>query len=178
MIKSIILFFIGIICGFLLHKYVKISFNIPIKTLKPKNNNVEKIYYFEKGSKLDCINQLLNEIRDNKSLPIDISPVIMRSLKTIANTKNWDKKLDKESINNLYKIYNKWQQHIKAEQITSYSSAGKAEGFEELEEWEGTEEEYEKALANGIITPYTRVKIYTNTYLTMKEDGSIEEYMN
>lgn len=184
MLNCIISFLCGLILGIIIHKYVRISLKVPNKSSQEKfsddinNDKLINNSKFAEGSKLYYIDKLLEKIRNKEDLPIEVTPVIMRSLKTIATTPDWDKKLDEESVDNLYRIYNRCVQHIKAEQSKSYSTVSKAEGFEVPEEWEGTQEEYEKALAAGIIKDNTHVTVYTGTYLERQSDGSVEEYMD
>ena len=100
------------------------------------------------------------------------------SLKEISKTDNWEEKIDNETIENLYKIYERWQRHInnKPQKAIKVSGAG---GFHKYEYWEGTMEEYKEALAKNLIDEFTDINIieYTGEILAMDEEGQIEEYM-
>ena len=172
-------FLIGLMLGFFINNFIKFPF-----LKKRKQECIELQQEFPAGSKLYCINILLEKIRNKEQLPIKISPILKRSLDTIAKSKDWDKKLDEETLNNLYSLYVRCKRHIDAKPTNTTVEIGASGGFEPPEVWEGTEKEYEEALAAGQIKENMIINIiydennYHGSYLTLKEDGSIEEYMN
>ena len=108
------------------------------------------IKHFDKDSKFYKASLLLAEIKENGKLPIYLSPVVLKSLVVIADSPDWDTKLDDESINNLNKIYEKWQRHIKnSSKNQPIVQLGTAGGFEEPQPEQI--EEYETPEPNVII---------------------------
>lgn len=135
---------------------------------------------FEPNTQLYKINLLLEEIKLKGKLPFKVSADILESLVMLSKTKNWHKQLDKDSLDEIEKIYNRWQNNLNRvnnNKIVTVSSSG---GFEPKEYWEGTIEEYHIARSKGLIKEGVEVRIitYTNTKYVMNEDGSIEEYMD
>lgn len=133
---------------------------------------------------LKNISDLLEYIKKYKRLPINLSREVLNALVVIAETPDWDKQLDEETITNLNKVYTKWQQHINTKQNKSAVKVAKAEGFERPKYWEGTWAEYEKACENNEIDENTKVEIieddknYHGSWLSIDENGEIEEYMD
>ena len=132
-------------------------------------------------SELQNIAKLLEEVKNTGTLPCRISSDILENLKIIANTPNWHLMLKGEIITNLNKIYDKWQNSLTVKnnntrEIQKTSTAG---NFERRKYWEGTIEEYEEDLKNGLIDENTDVEIikYTGSYIAMNNNGEIEEYM-
>lgn len=185
-----LIFISGIIAGIFLYwlfdKKIQISVNIKHKfnvsstrdnkKIVSKQNNINKTNKYYKAT---C---LINEIQQNGKLPIHISPAVQYSLDIISKTSNWQSQIDDESLNNLNKIYDKWQRHLKANMAETVH-AGEAVNME-LNYWEGTEEEYEKALEDGLIDEHTKIKIifdeknYKGSWITHNVDGSVTEYMD
>lgn len=149
-----------------------------LNLFKKKETNIIKI-----PKNLQNIESLLNYVKVHKKLPIKISKDILNSLIIIANTPEWYKQLDQETINNLNKIYDKWQTHINTKQDKAALKVGKAEGFERPKIWEGTWEEYKQACENNEIDENTKVYVYEDdkdyhgTYIEIDENGEMEEYM-
>lgn len=143
-------------------------------------NFFRKKVEYEPDSDFYKINLLFEELKQKGSLPIRLSDEVVKSLLEIANTKDWHKSLDNQTINQIIHIYERWQRNINntsSDKIVSTSAGG---GFEQREYWEGTLEEYHIAKSKGIIKDNTDVRIvtYSNTHYIINEDGSIEEYMN
>lgn len=178
---NLVFFLLGLIIG-ILSTLLYFKKDKPVldisKKIKPKN--IVK-------SKYPNIEMLLNEIRNTGTLPIEIKPIVMRSLVTIANTPDWETKLDKESIKNLNKIYEKWQGHLKSTKSQT-QKVGKSMNMEAPKYWEGTLKEYEAALSAGVIDDNTVIEIideygdkdssYHGSWLTHNDDGSVEEFMD
>lgn len=144
----------------------------------------EPITTFEPGSQLYKVNLLLEEVKAKKKLPIRLSKQVLESLIIIAKTKNWQKELDKETLGDLEKIYNKWQISLKRpSNKNKVASVSKAYGFDEPHYWEGTIKEYDIAKEKGLIKENTIISIimdekdYHGSYYSINEDGSTEEYM-
>lgn len=136
----------------------------------------EKIAISE-NPKIKSIKSMLKEVKTAGKLSINLSAPVLMSLKEIAKTPDWDKKIDSETIENLYKIYLRWNRQAKSnENIVGVSSA---EGFNKNKYWEGTYEEYKQDMEKGLIDANTTVKIieYTGSVITMDEEGQMEEYM-
>ena len=185
--KLALLFFIGFLCGAGCYWLFDKKIQITIKTKKTINDKkiTLKDYTYSKDIKKDLTNIvdkkfykakiLLTEIKRKGKLPIDLSPAILYSLTTIANTPNWDTQLDDESLHNLNRIYEKWQQHIKVGRAKA-QVVGTAENMQQQDYWEGTEEEYLQALEDGLIDENTKVRIYeSNGWLVQNADGTVEE---
>lgn len=181
-------FLFGIFCYWLFNKKIKITISsresencnktITLNTAKysPKTNNLPKSDKFYKAS---C---LIEEIKTNGTLPIKISPAVLHSLTIISKTPNWEQQLDDESLDNLNRIYERWQRYVRGsnKEILHMEVAG---NMEQPKYWEGTEEEYFKALEEGVIDEDTKVNIiideknYRGSWITRNPDGSVEEYM-
>ena len=167
-ICGILCFCIGWICSYLFQKYISIEFKIK------KANIKHKIFT---DNRLQKIQIMLEEIKRCGTIPIKIPKTAEKSLMLIAQTKDWDKQIDEETIKTLNKIYNSWQLHIKSEKKTKLSRSqkvGEGEGFNNY--FEGTPEEYFDALRKGLINKNTHCTIYekAGTY-EMNENGSWEE---
>lgn len=178
MINYIICSIISFLLGFVFAKFIKIEISIK------KNASKQSIAYKKTSNpKINCINQMLSEINKNGQLSINLSGAVLMSLKEISKTPDWDKKLDNETIENLYQIYQRWQRHNKGNntKAVKISSAG---GFHKKKYWEGTLEEYKEALRLGLIDEYTDVEIfeddknYRGAWLSIDNDGQVEEYMD
>lgn len=182
----------GIFCYWLFDKKIQI-------TISRKDNNInnrdvqitksikkvrtepkEKLSKSDKYYKSTC---LINEIKINGKLPCEISPAVLHSLTIISKTPNWEEQLDDESLQNLNRIYDKWQRFLRANKAST-SHAGEAINMEIPKYWEGTEEEYIIALEQGIIDENTKVEIITDdkdyhgSWITRNADGSVTEYMD
>lgn len=169
-ICCIISFFIGCISTFLFQKYVSIEFKIKKAEIKPQ---------IFTDMRLQKIQLLLEEIKRNGRIPVKIPKAAEKSLMIIAQTKNWEKQIDEETIKTLNKIYNSWQMHIESEKkICKIDKGVKTSGGGGFDSkyWEGTEEEYYEALQKGIIDENTTCRIFkiAGSY-EMNENGSWEE---
>lgn len=127
-------------------------------------------------NRITDIKEMFKFIRKNKTLPLNLSREIIKALIEIANTPDWENKIDDETISNLHEIYCRWV-NVKDE----YAEAAKVSiggGFNYTKYWEGTWEEFKQAKINGEIDEQTRAVILTETgaTLAMDEDGQIEEY--
>lgn len=137
----------------------------------------DKININEIPPELQNIAKLLEEVKNTGTLPFKIDSDILENLKIIANTPNWHLMLHGEIINNLNKIYAKWQNVTNvSENVVGVSQIG---GFEYNDYWQGTYDQYKKAKENKKINKNTKVNIieYTGIILVMDEDGQMEEYM-
>lgn len=172
----LISFVSGIILTILFTNFIYIKISIKGKQFKNIKTRTRQKQYI--NPKIKCIYSMLQEIQSSGSLPINLSGAVLMSLKEIGKTPNWEQKLDNETIDNLYIIYQRWQKHLKGttEQTVKTKNAG---GFDIIKYWEGTIEEYEKALEDGVIDDNTKVSIIEDTgeFVAMDEDGQIEEYM-
>lgn len=179
---------IGVFIYWLFDKKIKITVSsretkqIQVSTLKqirkiPQEEN--KLY---PNDRLYKATSLIEEIKLKGKLPFKLSPAVLHSLTIISQTPDWENQLDDESLQNLNRIYDKWQRHIKAVQA-QVQSAGEAVNMEVPKYWEGTEEEYFNALEQGIIDENTNVNIITDdknyhgSWISIDTDGQMEEYM-
>lgn len=173
-ICSLIAFFSGIIITIIFQKYVEIKIKRSPKQVNKKTKNM--------NPKINCINEMLWEIKKNGNLSINLSGAVLMSLKEISKINNWEEKIDNETMENLYKIYERWQRHLnnKPQKAVKVAAAG---GFHKQKYWEGTLTEYKEAVENGLIDDFTDVEIleddenYHGSYLSIDSDGQIEEYM-
>lgn len=123
------------------------------------------------------IDLFLQDVKKKKKVPFKASPEVLKALIEIANTPNWYEQLDKETIKSLEQMFNKWESYTQPKKQTELQKTGKSHGFTKY--WSGTEEELQEAIRKGLIDEYTKITIikYTGTVLELKEDGSIQEYM-
>ena len=166
MFGYIISFAIGFVIALILQK-------------KPVKNNTlyDAVIQSKKDCRIDKINEMLKAIKKNKTLHISVSKSVLAGLKELANTPDWNKNIDAETLDNLYKIYLKWQNSLS--QPEPEIKTGKAEGFNYTSYWEGTWEEYLEARKNGEVDDQTRICIYkkTGSKIAMDDNGEITEYM-
>lgn len=179
---SILIFLVGFILG-LFFNYLSNVKNLAgnNKISKKQDENSEILSENIADPKLQKAKILLDIIRKNGKLPIRLNPQVIKGLKVIANSNNWENEIDSETLNNIIKIYNKWQAAIKAANDKKVIKGLKGFGFEKPDIWEGTFEEYQKAIDNGIINESTKVYIIDNSapkqWITYNDDGSVEEWM-
>lgn len=169
--------FFGIILGIILSlQYFKYKSSPKVQ----KEPEIQEKHTFEKDSQLYNISLLLEEVKNNKKLPIHISQDVLKSMIIIANTDNWHTQLDKLTLDNLETFFHRWQNHINKSKKPQVIDVESSYGFDKKELWEGTAEEYEKALQDGKITDNMDVHIieYTGEYLSMNNDGEYKEEMN
>lgn len=179
---------IGILLYWLFDKKIKITVSTredkqtkisALKQIREIHQEKNKLFPDDRLYKATC---LINEIKSKGDLPFKVSPAVLHSLTVISQTSNWQQQLDEESLQNLNRIYDKWQRHIKAKKA-NIQRAGEAVNMEAPKYWEGTEEEYFNALEEGIIDENTKVNIiideknYHGSWITRNADGSMEEYM-
>lgn len=177
-ICGIVCFCIGWICSYLFQKYVSIEFKVKKAEIK------HKVFT---DTRLQKIQIMLEEIKRCGTIPIKIPKAAEKSLMLIAQTKDWDKQIDEETIKTLNKIYNSWQLHIESEkhcELGRGTKTGEMQGFKR-KEYEITQAEYEQALKEGKIEPQSIVTIipendndYKGSWLEMNlNTGEMEEYM-
>lgn len=160
---------LGVVTAVIFNKFVKIDISIKknekvaAKRIKMTSNKPVEIQEIE---------TLLNEIRKNGKLPINLSPVVLKSLLEISKCDNWENILDSDTKQNLHKIYKKWQKHLKAESNTDILTTSSQYGFETY--WEGTIEEYKEALEKGLIDENTKIKLfqYSDETYSLDENGN------
>lgn len=167
-IIGLISFFAGWLASYLFQRFVSVEVKIKKSEIKPKVFT---------DPRLQKIQIMLEEIKRCGTIPVKIPKAAEKSLMLIAQTKDWDKQIDEETIKTLNKIYNSWQLHIESEKKTKLSKSqkvGEGEGFNNY--FEGTPEEYFDALRKGLINKNTHCTIYekAGTY-EMNENGSWEE---
>lgn len=119
------------------------------------------------------IQLMFEELKREGNLDIRLSNYVKNELLEIANLRDWHKQIDKETLEKIKEIYARWvyskNLDIKAANI---SSSG---GFDEIKYWEGTQEEYLKALENKKIDENTRVRIYRTEKYIQNDNGFYEE---
>ena len=158
------------------------SFDL-LKKLFPKKKKITKQPESISFNKIENLDDLLNEIKLNNPLPAPLPDKIYSALKVIANTPDWKKQLDKETKKNLETIFFKWQKQLNKTNA-DLSTTSAAYGFKRPEYWEGTAEEYEIALQQGLINKNTIVNIiesdkdYKGSWISVYEGGQIEEWMD
>ena len=160
---------LGVVTAVIFNKFVKIDISIK----KNENSKAKRIKIpSSKPVEIQEIETLLNEIRKNGKLPINLSPVVLKSLSEISKCENWENILDSDTKQNLHKIYKKWQQHLKAESNTDILTTSSQHGFETY--WEGTIEEYKEALEKGLIDENTKIKLfqYSDETYSFDENGN------
>lgn len=175
-----LLFTAGTVFGYLVTLFYKpdVTINFKITNKKSKKTAARKQKNNEL-SKIDKAEILLNKIKKREHLPIRIPNNVLEGLKIIAKTSDWKNKIDDETLNNIERLYDKWQRNINSNVKQEVVKTSNSYGFDEPEEWTGTMDEYIKAKENGQIKPGTNVHIveYTGTVLEMDNDGQIEEFM-
>ena len=149
------------------------------KNNKPTTENISAVA--EKpinDPRIRDIKRMLNEVKVKRGLTISINKSVMNALIEIANTPNWEKQIDNETIKNLHNIYIKW--YNSQNQSNKVIGVAQAEGFNNKKYWKGTIEDYNKAVANNEIDENTEVNIieYTGSIIAMDSDGQIDEYMD
>lgn len=179
LICCIVSFALGCLTTYLISKYISIEVKIKKADIK------HKVFM---DCRLQKIQTMLEEIKRCGTIPVKIPKAAEKSLMLIAQTKDWDKQIDEETIRTLNKIYNAWQMHIESEKKTKMgrgAKTGDMQGYKKPK-WEGTYKEYLQAVPDGKITPDTEITItdedeniedYHGSWITMNDDGSIEEYM-
>ena len=167
-ICCIVSFALGSLTTYLISKYVSIEVKIKKADIK------HKVFM---DCRLQKIQTMLEEIKRCGTIPVKIPKAAEKSLLLIAQTKDWDKHIDEETIRTLNKIYNAWQMHIESEKKSKMErgqKVGKGEGFNNY--FEGTKEEYWDALRKGLINENTHCTIYEREGLyEMNENGSWEQ---
>lgn len=132
---------------------------------------------------LQNIAKLLEEVKNTGTLPCHLKPDVLENLKIIANTENWHLMLQGEIINNLNRIYDKWQRNLQSANDKIHYT-GKSGGFALRKYWVGTQKEYDIAYACGVIDDNTDVEIiedeenYHGSWISINANGEIEEYMD
>ena len=168
-ICCVVSFFVGCITSYLFQRYISIEIKIKKAIIKPK---------VFRDPRLQKIQIMLEEIKRCGTIPVKLPKAAEKSLMVIAQTKDWENKIDEQTLNTLNRIYNTWQMHVESEKKCKMSKGAQVTvggGFEK-KYWEGTEEEYEEALKNGEIDENTTCRIYKlgDSY-TLNENGSWEE---
>lgn len=135
--------------------------------------------FFKKNIKNDLTTEIANiqlmfdELKREGNLDIRLSNYVKNELLEIANLRDWHKQIDKETLEKIKEIYARWicskNMDIKTVNI---SSSG---GFNVIKYWEGTQEEYLKALENKEIDENTRVRIYRTEKYIQNDNGYYEE---
>lgn len=178
---------VGIFFYWLFDKKIKIT--ISSKATENKPTRLSTIKYSDKNNILSKSGKfykaicLIEEVKTTGKLPFKVSRAVLHSLTIISQTPNWVEQLDDESLQNLNRIYDKWQNYLKSAKIDTVHSIGETVNMDQPKYWEGTEEEYFNALEQGIINENTKVNIiideknYHGSWITRNADGSMEEYM-
>ena len=166
-------FIAGIIIGYCIAKFIKIDIKVGIK-----KDAVKQIKQ-QPNTEIDNIKEMLSEIQTTGTLNLPLNSTIINCLKEIANTPDWENQIDKETFTNLSKISKKW----KIYNIKTQHNVAKVSGthFKEVKHWEGTFEEYKKAIENNEIDENTEVSIIDDEnepaiWYSMSEQG-VEEFM-
>lgn len=173
---------ISFILGIIFDKYVLKRFKLVVKVEKNAPAVIKLPSSENTGNKYFKAESLINYVKTHDNLPIRVSTSVLWSLKEIAKSPNWQKEIDDFTLENLNKIYDKLQRSLKPAKRT-VQKVGKAFNMDEPKYWEGTQEEYEKALEAGVIDENTEVNIiidganYHGSWIEQKADGSVEEYM-
>lgn len=138
------------------------------------NNNIVE----QKFKDVDC---LLSAYKRNPKLPIYLNASMKEIFNILCSSSDWRKEVDDFTLNELLKIYERWQKNVaslssKDNEITQRASAN---GFKSQTIWEGTQEEYIAALKNGEIKKDMDIRIieYTGVYTVMDENGEMMEEM-
>lgn len=143
----------------------------------------EEIKTNEIPPELQNIAKLLEEVKNTGTLPCHLKSDVLENLKIIANTENWHLMLQGDIIKNLNKIYDKWQRSLQPKSNKIHYT-GKSGGFALKKYWSGTQKEYERDYACGIIDDNTDVEIiedeenYHGSWISINANGEIEEYMD
>ena len=179
---SVFIFLVGFILGLFFNLLFNVKYSaINNKILEKQDKNSVSSTKNIEDPKLQKAKILLDTIRKNGKLPIRLNPQVIKGLKVIANSNNWENEIDSETLNNIIKIYNTWQAAIKSANDKKVIKGLKGFGFEKPDIWEGTFEEYQKAIDNGIINENTKAYIIDNSapkqWITYNDDGSVEEWM-
>ena len=127
---------------------------------------------------VDC---LLAAYKRNPKLPIYLNASMKEILNILCSSPNWKKEVDDYTLNELIKIYERWQKNLASlsSEDNEVTQAASASGFKSQTIWEGTQEEYIEALKNGEIKKDMDIRIieYTGAYTIMDDNGEIMEEM-
>lgn len=149
---GIVCFVAGMLFMYTFQNLVKIEISVkkkPTKRLNPKTLAVAR---------------MLDYLRKNKTLEIRLDKDVLESIRAIAHTKEWYKKIDAESLDSLYKIYLRWHSAVNPKG-TQTAKLGHGENLAiadepYIDDYEDEDEEE-----------------YHGEWLTMDENGQIEDYM-
>ena len=181
--EYVLISLISFALGIIFDRYILTRFKLVVKVEKNAPAIINKPSPVNTNNKYFKAERLINYVKTHDSLPIRIQSSVLYGLKEIAKSPHWQKEIDDFTLGNLNKLYDRLQRNLKPSQKT-VQRVEKTFNMDEPKYWEGTYEEYQKALEAGLIDENTEVNFiidesnYHGSWIERKEDGSVEEYMD
>lgn len=189
----LVFFFVGVVFGLIIGTLStllvvkKTKTNIK-QTIKEEVKEEKNIINEQTDSRIAEVRELINLIESGRKLQCNCNAQLLKGIKLLAQEANWEDQIDEETLNILSQLMKRHKEHLKYRsdndsKIAMTIDKKNSHVSNKVVTWELTPKEYEQLLQNGGVPDNVEVEIvedeedYQGSWITIDQNGEIEEYM-